>query len=570
MKENSKLVAGYDRSEQTRSVLRFVTADVVPVVAVFAFLVLRYAFNRFAHNDVDALPSARQFVDPDWLPNDWYLNLKIGYRYAFNTLAGTMCQFLPFQLANFWGRVLVALAFAFSFYRLFKALRISSLLIIPCLWYFSGQQAFIADEWFLLGFEAKCFAYAFVIMGVGFLLEGKYRAMLVSLGVATSFHVLVGIYACFCVVVVIVLNAGHRKNAIQILKSLPLLVVTGCFGVYAVLRQIFAGADIDAAEAVRAAGIYVTFRVPHHVFPQAFGPVAEWGVLLVFFLVPLAVFLFSGDERFKQMAQFVFSSLLLCVVGLVLYQLQWFHLLKYYWFRFGATMVPLGGVVAIAGLFHVALKNGLEWMSPRRGMWKALSSGLVGLVFFVLLAGNLALIAWPKVAVKDTLSIGPNSWEIIKRGAHREQKHALGAWIQGNTPRDAIFLVDPTMDHFYVVAERARVVSFKHSPQSERDILDWYQRLLDISGSTSIDEMGFSSQRLLRRRYCRLSDDVLDSLIKKYRIQYIVRDRCRRKLGYQVAYRDARYTVYKTGLQPELKASPPQVAKNTAYRVVPR
>jgi hypothetical protein len=114
------------------------------------------------------------------------------------------------------------------------------------------------------------------------------------------------------------------------------------------------------------------------------------------------------------------------------------------------------------------------------------------------------------------------------------------------------------MDHFYLVAERARVVSFKHSPQSERDILDWYQRLLDISGSTSIDEMGFSSQRLLRNRYCRLSDEVLDSLIEKYHIQYIVRDRCRKKLGYQVAYRDARYAVYKTGPQPKLKTGSPR------------
>jgi hypothetical protein len=550
MKEIRELVIGSDRPARMQSVLRLVTKGVLPIVAVFAFLILRYAFNRFAHNDADVLPSARQFLEPDWLPSDWYLNLKIGYRYAFNAVAGILCRSLPFPLANFWGRVIVALLFALSFYRLFKALKISFLLVIPCLWYFAQQQGFFADEWFLLRLEAKCFAYAFVIMGVAFLLEEKYSVMLASLGAALSFHVLVGIYACFCVGAVIVLNTQHRKNGAQILKRLPVLAVTGCFGVYAVLSQIFANIGADPTEAILGATIYVTFRVPHHVFPPAFGPVEDWGVHLVFFLVPVAAFLFSGNERFKQVAQFVFSSLLLCAVGFVLFKLQWYHLLKYYWFRFGSAMVPFVGAVAIAGLLHVVFENGWQWLaalSSRHGLWKLLSNGLAGLVLSVLVASNAALIVWPKTAIKDGLSIGPNSWEILKRGVERRPKSAFGAWIQKNTPRDAIFLVDPVMDNFYLVAERARVVSFKHSPQSEKDILEWHGRLLDITDSQSIDKMGFSSQRVLRRRYCRLSDDAVDRLVEKYSIQYIVFKRCKARLDYPVVYRDARHTVYKTG-----------------------
>jgi hypothetical protein len=550
MKEIRELAVGGGRSAPTRPVLRFVTKGVMPVVAIFAFLILRYAFDRFAHNDADVLPSARQFLEPDWLPNDWYLNLKIGYRYAFNTIAGILCRYLDFPLANFWGRMIVAALFTLSFYKLFKALRISFLLVIPCLWYFAQQHGFFADEWFLLRLEAKCFAYAFVIMGVAFLLEEKYSAMLASLGAALSFHVLVGIYAGFCVGAVIVLNAQHRKNGYQILKRFPVLAVTGCFGVYAVLNRIFASIGTDPAEAILGANIYVTLRVPHHVFPPAFGPVEEWGVRLVFFLVPVTALLFSGNGRFKQMAQFVFASLLLCAVGFIFFQLQWYYLLKYYWFRFSAVMVPFGGAVAIAGLLHIAFENGWKWLtalSPRHGFWKLLSNGLVGLVLSVLVVGNAALIVWPKSAMKDTLSLGPNSWEIWKRGVDRGPTSALGTWIQKNTPQDAVFLVDPAMDSFYLMAERARVVSFKHSPQSEKDILEWHRRLLDISDSESIDEKGFAAHRVLRRRYCRLSDDAAVRLIEKYRIQYIVFKRCNAKLDYPIVYRDGRYMVYKTG-----------------------
>ena len=46
----------------------------------------------------------------------------------------------------------------------------------------------------------------------------------------------------------------------------------------------------------------------------------------------------------------------------------------------------------------------------------------------------------------------------------------MGEWIRHHTDRRATFLIDPTLDTFYVDAERAAFVSFKHAPQAERDL----------------------------------------------------------------------------------------------------
>lgn len=53
------------------------------VTVIFIFLSLRLLLDRnmsgSVWNEVDVLPLAKQFVDRDWIANDWYLNLETNY-----------------------------------------------------------------------------------------------------------------------------------------------------------------------------------------------------------------------------------------------------------------------------------------------------------------------------------------------------------------------------------------------------------------------------------------------------------------------------------------------------------
>jgi hypothetical protein len=71
-----------------------------------------------------------------------------------------------------------------------------------------------------------------------------------------------------------------------------------------------------------------------------------------------------------------------------------------------------------------------------------------------------------------------------QRGLNRRSSKTQIAleWIRTNTSEDAVFLIDPLMNEFFTYANRARFVSFIHSPQSAEDILEWYDRLTLING----------------------------------------------------------------------------------------
>ncbi|MGL5075030.1 MAG: DUF6798 domain-containing protein, partial [Waterburya sp.] len=60
---------------------------VLQTVIVLIFLCLRLLLDSnmsgLVWNEVDVLPLAKQFVAPDWIPNDWYLNLETNYRALF-------------------------------------------------------------------------------------------------------------------------------------------------------------------------------------------------------------------------------------------------------------------------------------------------------------------------------------------------------------------------------------------------------------------------------------------------------------------------------------------------------
>ena len=61
-------------------------------------------------------------------------------------------------------------------------------------------------------------------------------------------------------------------------------------------------------------------------------------------------------------------------------------------------------------------------------------------------------------------------------------------WIAENTPKKAIFLVDPTISDFYIHAQRAMFVGFKHFPLSAVDILEWFERIKLCNGNGILDK----------------------------------------------------------------------------------
>ena len=121
-------------------------------------------------------------------------------------------------------------------------------------------------------------------------------------------------------------------------------------------------------------------------------------------------------------------------------------------------------------------------------------------------------------------------------------------WINSNTPREAIFLVDPTMSDFYLYAQRSMFVSYKHMPQSADDLLEWYKRLELCNDGQPFSASGYAVQQELRENYSNLNTFEIEDIATKYNIDYFV-GKADQLLDYERVYGTLTLTLYKIDQQ---------------------
>jgi len=89
---------------------------------------------------------------------------------------------------------------------------------------------------------------------------------------------------------------------------------------------------------------------------------------------------------------------------------------------------------------------------------------------------------------------------------------ALCAWVDDNTPKDAVFITPYQQQTFKWYASRTELVSWKDVPQDARSIAQWHQRLKVIQEPQQASELGL----LL------YSDERLEALAVEFGADYLV------------------------------------------------
>lgn len=514
--------------------------------AVFVFTLLTLCLsallvsNRLDGNECDVLPAAKQFMDPGWLARDWYLNLPIGYRYAFNVPVGLALKVASFPVVANVGRVVIAALFAAAAVSLFRAFGVSVWLCLPWVYLFERKQDLAAAEWILKALETKVFAYVAALFALAALARGRYARMAACLGVALSFHLLVGIYASLCTAACMLLGA-HRQALREVWRWAWPALLTGAPGLFALAAYATGRGTLDPEAARAGAEIYVQFRVPHHVLPETFAPSYRFwfalcaGGFLLMRLLP--------SNRYRLLGQYGLAACALFGVGLVVAHFGRVSLLRFYWFRYPDVMLPLLGWFALAMLLHDAL----GWL--RRAKHALLRAVTLPLQF-VPLGATCVMALWCLVPYGlDTRTrvlaqeLRPKRFSVPEiRGS------AMTRWIRKHTEPDARFLIDPGLENFYVEAERAVFVSFKHSPQSEGDIVEWYRRLTLLNGGRTPRGKGFGALREIALSYRLLSPAQLEALAREYDLDYLLTKAT--GLPFQRVHREPGWALYRFAKKP--------------------
>jgi hypothetical protein len=259
----------------------------------------------------------------------------------------------------------------------------------------------------------------------------------------------------------------------------------------------------------QAARIYVGYRVPHHVLPQAWQN-SHWLVAL-----PICVYLLlwarrSADLRYRIIARYGVCAAGLFAVGLIISWTPNIGALRFYWFRFGDTMLPLLTWFLVIMWVNDALAHARPGLA-RAGMRFAEA---------VSIAAPL-VVSIPYFVPVHAKLFGQDlaSWRL---GAPAAPAPSMSVWIRQHTAREARFLVDPADDTFYVQANRAVFVSFKHSPQSDRDIVEWYRRIVQLNGEREPVQRGPAAAVELSAGFHKLSAAQITRIAQDHQVDYVV------------------------------------------------
>lgn len=517
---------------------------VLPIATLTLFFCLKFLFvrNLGSVNELHHLPLSRHFVDPTWLAGDLYYSEPPGYRLLFQVIFGPLTTTVGFLATSIIGRILGYLAVAGGLWTLSRRLGIrlpTLLLAIGLLVYVRRPQGVMAGEWLLGGIEPKIFAYGAIFMALSVMLAGRYLWMTAWLGLAASFHALVGGWSSLAVL----LWLGWRRREVlrdgrRWLAALPIYALTSIFALTAVLTQLLRPV---AASDISPSYIYAFLRNPHHVNPLAW-PLEEWFYLLAYLLVfsgtALYVIRFAPqpDVRITQNRAdffcFVLCTLILFGAGILVAPFDGQgQILQYYPFRVGDLMLALGTALFLA----LALES---WVF--RGRRGAIALSLILLIGFGVEASRCYGTA---MALKDFPSQvqGVNP-DLI----------ATASWLQQHVPAGEPVISPPVdLSPLAWLSERPAIAKFRFVPSaSSADVEAWFERITDLGGG--LDLLSYTDRHTDNRRQIRqaltngynsLDTAQVSALMDKYQSRYAVTN-TGQILDLPVLNENSRYRIY--------------------------
>lgn len=447
-------------------------------------------------NEAVYLTKARHAADPAWGRGDFFLETPDAHG-VFYLVAGPVAAALSLDATAWLGRVAGWLLLAIGFRHAAVPLLANpwARVVAAGLFSFALRNTTAAGEWVIGGCEAKVFAWAAVLGGLGELASGRCAAAFCLAGIGTAFHPIVGGWALVATVVTWLAERMQQPQAAANVRGRTpwrdaALVAGGLAAAAAgVVPALGLTAGVDAAARAAATKIYVVDRLSHHLLPRTFAD----GMIARHLLAAAAWWLLSRvltpTPPRRRIAVLTWVSLGISAVGVAISLLEpWaptitYSLLRYYWFRLADVMVPFALATAFAATLSDAAACGR--LTSWRPAW--LRAAVVGLLGVDLAVQSLH---WPlpgrtTVTARADSKVAADAWADICD------------WVRDHTAADACFLTPRGAASFTWRTGRREVVSWKNSPQDAASLVAWRQRIVDcFSRSGSLVEMERSTAAL--------------------------------------------------------------------------
>jgi hypothetical protein len=426
-------------------------------------------------NESHYLLKALHHWHPEFLRGDFFLESAEAHS-TFYVLLGWLTCVMSLDAAAWCGRATTWLVLAIGWQRLSSGVinHRGASIFTAAIYVTLLERFHMAGEWVVGGFESKGFAYACVFLGLAQIVRQRWNPGLMWLGAATALHVLVGGWSLIAAGVCWLWQGSERPALTRLWPGLSVAAICGVFGVWPALAM---NRGVEPAVIAEAHQIYVFQRLPHHLTPFAFKlEFIERHALMFFVWIALCAFTVR-DQSQRVVRGFVAGALGITFVGIVISVVLRNQpelaapLLRFYWFRLGDAVLPLGvSLVGTAFLLGASPRS----VAPlaRYALLAIVSLGVLW---------HLEPLAMKRSHPGQPRSDAPN--KVIDSGDWRD----VCLWIRANTPTTAVVLAPRATQTFKWWAQRAEVGCWKDVPQNARDLVEWWRRMDTIHATHSSD-----------------------------------------------------------------------------------
>ena len=469
-------------------------AEVLALTAIFA------AAGAWPVPDVNEtvyLTKARHAAAASYGRGDFFLETPDAHG-VFYLVLGPLAAAVPLETAAWVGRIAGWLALAIGFRHLALPLLTApaatgtwARLAAAASFSLALRHTQAAGEWVIGGCEAKVFAWALVLGGVGELVRGRWAGAACLLGGATACHPIVGGWAIVAATLARLFGSreSHRPRSVRDV----ILVVTGvALAATGVVPALMLSGGADAATRTEAARIYVVERLHHHLlprtFPAGFIPRHVLAILAWWLLDRLA----APSPARARLTRFTLAAGGISLAGLAIAAAEpWapaavYGLLRYYWFRLADVAVPLALACAAASVL-------VDDAACRRLL--PLRPGIVRALVTLLLTADLALESrhWPLPG----RTLTPRSDSKVEAAAWAD----ICTWARDHLPPGTCVLTPRGAASLTWRTGLPEVVSWKNSPQDAASLVEWRRRIADcFSADGTLGDMERSTAALGEQR----------------------------------------------------------------------
>ncbi|MBI2617083.1 hypothetical protein HYW55_03065 [Candidatus Gottesmanbacteria bacterium] len=522
------------------------------IILTYPFLI-KYVY--VAHNQYEQIPLILRILDPSYLSNDWIVNVNSHFspRYFFTLYIGTISRFIPLHLTYFIHYILtIGLVTLATYYLAVKIFRSSLTSILTTMFILFGQKYTLGGN-DLVGrdFDPPRFAFGLASSAITLFFYQKYLISSFLLSLATYIHPLIGFEVAtvyFLTLAVIFLRIKLQGKSIyfqvkKFISSFLLFSLLSSFSLITYLKSFssYSQITIDKETVVT---ILAKIRAPAHYLPSS------WAIsdFILFGLILLAGFIcfrllcrtMNFMEKWLLIIPVIFI-LILCLLASnsaeidLLYPIlfaqffrltviiYWLFAILIYGTCFTHMLVPRKKIIflflPVLPFFishpEVITASGFThslyiFLAVTFPLWIILlRKKVIGIfvfsIFYVIVALSLLFKNFP---------------------FHFEQLYPLptpetkiASWARENTVPNAIFLTPLDFYTFRLTANRAIVVDWLVMPFEQSAMVEWAQRIADVSSIDSIFEI---SEEKARAGFKTITYERLTSLRRKYPFNYVI------------------------------------------------